>query len=194
MSGRRVLFFGLLAALLGAAIVVGPGRDPSRSVPAPLDPTAVRTGIGGSTAWFCPGLPPSVDADGARVTVTNLGRAPADLVVTVLSDRGRAVRRSAAVGPAATRTLRRSNLGPPGSLVVESISAAHRQVFGSQPKVGGVNFYSDAAHMNRYDIPTVNYGLSGRLRTGGEGFDPAEGTPKKAAGPVRAEIRRLLNA
>jgi acetylornithine deacetylase/succinyl-diaminopimelate desuccinylase-like protein len=48
-------------------------------------------------------------------------------------------------------------------------------VFGTQPKVGGVNFYSDAAHMNRYQIPTVNYGLSGRLRTGGEGFDPAEG-------------------
>jgi acetylornithine deacetylase len=61
------------------------------------------------------------------------------------------------------------------SLVVESISAAHRTVFGSEPRVGGVNFYSDAAHMNRYEIPTVNYGLSGRLRTGGEGFDPAEG-------------------
>ena len=43
------------------------------------------------------------------------------------------------------------------------------------PRVGGVNFYSDAAHMNRYDVPTVNYGVSGRLRTGGEGFDPAEG-------------------
>ena len=61
------------------------------------------------------------------------------------------------------------------ALVVESVSAAHREVFGSPPRVGGVNFYSDAAHMNRYEIPTVNYGLSGRLRTGGEGFDPAEG-------------------
>ncbi len=61
------------------------------------------------------------------------------------------------------------------ALVVESVSSAHREVFGKQPKVGGVNFYSDAAHMNRYQIPTVNYGLSGRLRTGGEGFDPAEG-------------------
>jgi len=61
------------------------------------------------------------------------------------------------------------------ALVVESVSAAHREVFGSAPRVGGVNFYSDAAHMNRYEIPTVNYGLSGRLRTGGEGFDPAEG-------------------
>ena len=34
------------------------------------------------------------------------------------------------------------------SLVVELISAAHREVFGSEPRVGGVNFYSDAAHMN----------------------------------------------
>lgn len=61
------------------------------------------------------------------------------------------------------------------SQVVASICEAHRTVFGSEPKIGGVNFYSDAAHMNRYEIPTVNYGLSGRLRTGGEGFDPAEG-------------------
>jgi acetylornithine deacetylase len=61
------------------------------------------------------------------------------------------------------------------ALVVETISRAHHDVFGTEPKVGGVNFYSDAAHMNRYQIPTVNYGLSGRLRTGGEGFDPAEG-------------------
>lgn len=59
--------------------------------------------------------------------------------------------------------------------IVQSISTAHREVFGAEPRVGGVNFYSDAAHMNRYEIPTVNYGLSGRLRTGGEGFDPAEG-------------------
>lgn len=59
--------------------------------------------------------------------------------------------------------------------VVQSICSAHREIFSAEPRVGGVNFYSDAAHMNRYEIPTVNYGLSGRLRTGGEGFDPAEG-------------------
>ncbi len=61
------------------------------------------------------------------------------------------------------------------SLVVESVVRAHSAVFNAAPKIGGVNFYSDAAHMNRYEVPTVNYGLSGRLRTGGEGFDPAEG-------------------
>ena len=61
------------------------------------------------------------------------------------------------------------------ALIVQSIGTAHHEIFGVKPRVGGVNFYSDAAHLNRYEIPTVNYGLSGRLRTGGEGFDPAEG-------------------
>ena len=59
------------------------------------------------------------------------------------------------------------------------------RVIGAPPKVGGVNFYSDAAHMNRYQIPTVNYGLSGRLRTGGEGFDPAEGEHQSITDLVR---------
>jgi acetylornithine deacetylase len=61
------------------------------------------------------------------------------------------------------------------SPVVTAVANAHRKVFGSEPEVGGVNYYSDAVHLNRYDVPTVNYGLSGRLRTGGDGFDPAEG-------------------
>ena len=59
--------------------------------------------------------------------------------------------------------------------VVSAVSEAHAAVFGARPESGGVNFYSDAVHLNRYDVPTVNYGLSGRLRTGGFGFDPAEG-------------------
>ncbi|MBM3558747.1 MAG: M20/M25/M40 family metallo-hydrolase [Alphaproteobacteria bacterium] len=61
------------------------------------------------------------------------------------------------------------------SPVVTAITAAHTAVFGKAPASGGVNYYSDAVHLNRYDVPTVNYGLSGRLRNGGDGFDPAEG-------------------
>ena len=34
---------------------------------------------------------------------------------------------------------------------------------------------SDAAHMNRYGIPTVNYGSAGRIRTGGGGFSTHQG-------------------
>ena len=123
MSGRRILFVVVLGALLAASLVAGAADDPRRSVPAQLDPTALRPGIGGSTAWFCPGLPPAVDDDGARLTVTNLGDAPAELSITVQVDGGRARRRSASVGPAATRTLLRSDLGPPGSVIVESRGA-----------------------------------------------------------------------
>ncbi|MFN0304700.1 MAG: M20 family metallopeptidase [Burkholderiales bacterium] len=64
---------------------------------------------------------------------------------------------------------------PKDAFVVGAITRAHHDVFGSAPKVGGVNFYSDAAYLNRFDIPTVNYGLSGRLRSGGDGFDPHDG-------------------
>lgn len=123
MTGRRLLFAAFLAVLLAAASVAGPGRAPEASAPARLDPTALRPGIGGSTAWFCPGLPPAVDDDGARVTVTNLGDVPADLSITVLADGSRARRRSAVVAAAATRTLLRSDLGPPGSVIVESRGA-----------------------------------------------------------------------
>lgn len=69
--------------------------------------------------------------------------------------------------------------------VVQSLIQAHEAVMGSPPKVAGVNFYSDAAHLNRYGVPTVNYGLSGRLRTGGEGFDPAEGEHQSIEDLVR---------
>lgn len=64
---------------------------------------------------------------------------------------------------------------PKDAFVVGAISRAHEAVFGTKPEVGGVNFYSDAPYLNRFDVPTVNYGLSGRLRAGGDGFDPHEG-------------------
>ncbi len=35
--------------------------------------------------------------------------------------------------------------------------------------------FGDAMHMNRYGIPTVNYGSAGRIRTGGGGFDTHQG-------------------
>ena len=34
---------------------------------------------------------------------------------------------------------------------------------------------SDAVHMNRYGIPTVNYGSAGRIRSGGGGFSTHQG-------------------
>lgn len=60
--------------------------------------------------------------------------------------------------------------------LVRTIVAAHADQLGEAPKMGMETWYSDAAHMNRYGIPTVNYGSAGRIRkTDGGGFSTAQG-------------------
>jgi len=60
--------------------------------------------------------------------------------------------------------------------LVRTITAAHADQLGEAPKMGMETWYSDAAHMNRYGIPTVNYGSAGRIRkTDGGGFSTAQG-------------------
>ncbi len=59
--------------------------------------------------------------------------------------------------------------------LVQTIIAAHSQQLGEPPKMGIETWYSDAAHMNRYGIPTVNYGSAGRIRSGGGGFSTHQG-------------------
>ncbi|QDX80235.1 hypothetical protein B9N43_02530 [Denitratisoma sp. DHT3] len=59
--------------------------------------------------------------------------------------------------------------------LVQSVIAAHTHQLGQAPQMGTETWYSDAAHMNRYGIPTVNYGSAGRIRTGGGGFSTAQG-------------------
>jgi acetylornithine deacetylase/succinyl-diaminopimelate desuccinylase-like protein len=59
--------------------------------------------------------------------------------------------------------------------LVQTIVQAHMQQLGSAPLIGSEVWYSDAAHMNRYGIPTVNYGSAGRIRTGGGGFSTHQG-------------------
>lgn len=73
-------------------------------------------------------------------------------------------------------------LSAPGTSVpddhelVRTITAAHADQLGEAPKMGMETWYSDAAHMNRYGIPTVNYGSAGRIRkTDGGGFSTAQG-------------------
>ena len=41
--------------------------------------------------------------------------------------------------------------------------------------MGAEVWVSGVAHMNRYGIPTVNYGSAGRIRTGGGGFSTHQG-------------------
>lgn len=59
--------------------------------------------------------------------------------------------------------------------LVQSVISAHTNQLGKAPQMGIETWYSDAAHMNRYGIPTVNYGSAGRIRTGGGGFSTAQG-------------------
>jgi acetylornithine deacetylase/succinyl-diaminopimelate desuccinylase-like protein len=59
--------------------------------------------------------------------------------------------------------------------LVRGVIEAHTAQLGAPPKMGMETWYSDAAHMNRYGIPTVNYGSAGRIRTGGGGFSTHQG-------------------
>jgi acetylornithine deacetylase len=59
--------------------------------------------------------------------------------------------------------------------LVRHISAAHDAELGRPPEMSMEVWCSDAAHLNRYGIPTVNYGSAGRVRTGGEGWSTEQG-------------------
>ncbi len=59
--------------------------------------------------------------------------------------------------------------------LITTIINAHTQQLNKAPEMGVETWYSDAAHMNRYGIPTVNYGSAGRIRTGGGGFSTHQG-------------------
>jgi acetylornithine deacetylase/succinyl-diaminopimelate desuccinylase-like protein len=64
---------------------------------------------------------------------------------------------------------------PADAPVVQEVTAAHREIVGADPVVETANWYSDAATLNRYGVPAINYGPGGRLRTGGVGWSQAEG-------------------
>lgn len=59
--------------------------------------------------------------------------------------------------------------------LVRHIDIAHLAELGCKPDRVIENWYSDAAHMNRYGIPSVNYGAAGRIRTGGAGWSANQG-------------------
>ncbi|MBT4521652.1 MAG: M20/M25/M40 family metallo-hydrolase [Halieaceae bacterium] len=59
--------------------------------------------------------------------------------------------------------------------LIQNIVRAHNEQLGVAPQFGVETWMSDAAHMNRYGIPTVNYGSAGRIRGGGGGFSTHQG-------------------
>ena len=80
--------------------------------------------------------------------------------------------------------------------LVRTVVAAHKNQLGKPPQMGVETWYSDAAHMNRYGIPTVNYGSAGRIRSGGGGFSTHQGEHVHIGDMVditRVYIEVLLN-
>jgi acetylornithine deacetylase/succinyl-diaminopimelate desuccinylase-like protein len=86
--------------------------------------------------------------------------------------------RAAHAGFEATVDIYCSNPGtstPDGTAFIREIDTAHLEELG-KPCVRTIeNWYSDAAHMNRYGIATVNYGSAGRIRSGGAGWSASQG-------------------
>ena len=80
--------------------------------------------------------------------------------------------------------------------LVQNIISAHGNQLGKPPEMGVETWYSDAAHMNRYGIPTVNYGSAGRIRSGGGGFSTHQGEHVHIGDMVditRVYIETMLN-
>ena len=68
---------------------------------------------------------------------------------------------------------------PEGSSVVSAVRSAHIDIFGVSPKVAVAGWHSDASHLNRYGVPTVNYG-------------PGSGNSSSEAGEY-LEVDELVN-
>jgi acetylornithine deacetylase len=59
--------------------------------------------------------------------------------------------------------------------IADAVRRAHGSISGTPPEEGIGLFCSDAAHLQAYGIPAVNYGPSGRTITGKENWDPEIG-------------------
>lgn len=59
--------------------------------------------------------------------------------------------------------------------LVKLVKAAHFDQLAKTPETSMEVWCSDAAHMNLYDVPTVNYGSAGRIYQGGEGWSTNHG-------------------
>jgi hypothetical protein len=121
MRSRRFLFVVVLAALLAGAIASGRGAD---GHPQALARTSVAPNAsllsGSQTVWFCPGLPPALPRAAARMTFSNTGDAPADVVVTDLADSATDTHVMFNVAANSVVTKARDLLGAPGALTVET--------------------------------------------------------------------------
>lgn len=121
MTLRRAPFVGLLVALVVVGVAVGnaKGRHPDAPASPPLASGLSVASPRAGSVWFCPGLPSGLAASNDRVTISNVGDAPVDVVVTVLSDNGPPSESTLTVGSSSVVTKVRGDLGPTGALTIE---------------------------------------------------------------------------
>jgi hypothetical protein len=115
-----VWFVVVLVAALAIGVLIG---NRSSTSPSAAPPTALAADIGSpgvNTVWFCPGLPPAVPAADTVVSFTNLDATSSAVAITILADNAKPVHTTVPVGGLSVVTKKRSTLGPPGALTIET--------------------------------------------------------------------------
>ena len=142
-SRRALAVVLLLVAAIVGGVLAGRSHAPGGSKPvAPVDAAQVPAAGALSTAWYCPGLPPSFPTADQSVTLTNLGSNPAEVIATVYPDNGSAaVARSFVIGRESVMTLDRSTLqvrakSTPTTTTTTSTTATSTTAAGGTAKSG----------------------------------------------------------
>lgn len=106
---------------------------------------------------------------------------PDDLPLTAYNEVRALIARVADENPQIAGTKVETFVTAPGTSIpddhelITNIHKAFEDQLGREPEYGIETWMSDAAHMNRYGIPTVNFGSAGRIRAGGGGFSTHQG-------------------
>lgn len=106
---------------------------------------------------------------------------PNDLPISAYNDVRAMINRLVDDNPELAGTKVETFMTTPGTSLpvehelIQNIQNAHKAQLGQEVELGTEVWMSDAAHMNRYGIPTVNYGSAGRIRAGGGGFSTHQG-------------------
>jgi len=115
---------------------------------------------------------PAMDAD----LYVHVETPPKELPITVKHEIRKVLNKVRKKNPElkVTAELYATNPGafvPEDNPIVTAVREAHTHTFGKAPRIGAVNWHSDATHLNRYGVPTVNYGASRQTGPGVPGGD-----------------------
>jgi acetylornithine deacetylase len=106
---------------------------------------------------------------------------PEDLPITAYNEVRSMIARVVDDNPQLAGTKVETFVTAPGTSIpddhelITNIHSAFEDQLGRSPEYGIETWMSDAAHMNRYGIATVNFGSAGRIRAGGGGFSTHQG-------------------